>query len=318
MTGIDNNFGAPKTNPRLPDVGEQSPKAIGFEQSAGKARGSADVITSISQYAQTLTTPLGSAGSSARQNNFSSSTYAEAYQAALSFEVKTKEGDIVSVQLNQNSTYGASHTSSAAFSKQSPTDIYSVIQGLGEASGEASFNHGFAQQSSNQVQFQYRVVGDLSLAEQSAVDSLISGVIETADQFFAGEIEQSVQHVLGLDFDNQALSGFDLQLEQVISQSLTRTNVDLGESTFFESSKQNNGASSRGGIDNQTTLSALGLLEQLRATQQNLIEQVQKQAPRLNIQELAETLLTGIVGGALPLQQAAPSQLQPSQSTIKA
>ncbi|MEH6824358.1 MAG: DUF5610 domain-containing protein [Motiliproteus sp.] len=144
---------------------------------------------------------------------------AERYQAAetLSLQVKTQDGDEVTI----------------TFSKQS--DYQSSLGGYSDANGSAL---SYSMDRSESSDYRFSVEGDLDEDEIDALQALIKDVNEIADDFFDGDIQDAFDQASEFRMDKTELASMNLQLtrsesytavsayEQV--QSLENTNPGPG------------------------------------------------------------------------------------------
>jgi hypothetical protein len=110
---------------------------------------------------------------------------------SLNLQVKTREGDSISIQLSRSS-------SQASISQQSD---------------DKGFNYQLETRSSS-FSFEYQVKGDLNADEQAALKKLLSGIDSLANDFFGGKGLDSLDSFISSGFDAKQLSGFSLNMQQ--------------------------------------------------------------------------------------------------------
>ena len=111
----------------------------------------------------------------------------------FNFEVKTKDGDIIRLNIDR----GLSHLSS-----------------FGTTRTGGGFGAAYSEQSSSYANISYSVEGELDEGELDALDALFAKVNKLADSFFAGDIGQAFNQAISLNYDSTELAGFSLNLMQ--------------------------------------------------------------------------------------------------------
>lgn len=171
---------------------------------------------------QTLTGLEGQAPRAAQSSIAGSRTSvlaAERYQAAetLSLQVKTQDGDEVTI----------------TFSKQS--DYQSSLGGYSDASGSAL---SYSMDRSESSDYRFSVEGDLDEDEIDALQALIKDVNEIADDFFDGDIQDAFDQASEFRMDKTELASMNLQLTR--SESYTAVSA-YEQVQNFEDSNQGPG-----------------------------------------------------------------------------
>lgn len=120
---------------------------------------------------------------------------------SLSLDIKTRDGDIVTLTLQKN---------------QASNSYEAQIQQGQSSVAISEFN--FESSSS----FSFAVQGVLDEGEAKAIEELLSDVKGIADQFFEGNTGAAFEAGLNLGFDSSELTSFSLNLNQNQTQSVTQ------------------------------------------------------------------------------------------------
>ena len=126
--------------------------------------------------------------------NFSAAQVGEARD--FSFELRTQDGDTVTI--NASALYAAQASQSS-----SSRDGVNVSSLNFESYEESSFN--------------LTIEGELDEGELQAINDLLSNVNSLADDFYNGDLSIAFDKALSLGFDSDEISGFALSLTQVKS-----------------------------------------------------------------------------------------------------
>lgn len=126
--------------------------------------------------------------------NFSAAQVGEARD--FSFELRTQDGDIVTI--NASALYAAQGSQAS-----SSRDGVSVSSVNFESYEESSFS--------------LSIEGELDEDELKAINDLLSNVNNLADEFYNGDLNVAFDKALSLGFDSDEISGFALSLTQVKS-----------------------------------------------------------------------------------------------------
>jgi len=114
---------------------------------------------------------------------------------SFQFFVTTRDGDRVSIQVS--AARGASVASS--FASASDGQNAALLQQL----DASTYSSG---------KFQFQVNGNLDAGELKAIGDLLNKVNDVANDFFAGDLQQSFQHAQELGFDQNEIARFSLKL----------------------------------------------------------------------------------------------------------
>ncbi|NOR71596.1 MAG: hypothetical protein GQ532_18235 [Methylomarinum sp.] len=108
-------------------------------------------------------------------------------------QVTTKEGDVVTISLNQS----ASSSRSSFYAEQGNNKIAAYEE-------SSSFSSGFSMS----------VEGDLNEDEQKSLTDLINKMSKVSDKFFKGNINAAFKHAQKIGFDTEQISGFSMSLNK--------------------------------------------------------------------------------------------------------
>lgn len=128
-------------------------------------------------------------------------------QNSLALEVRTREGDVVTINLQRN--LSASSTEMGARSADGAVYMRSDKM-------SASFS------------LEYQIQGNLNDDEQAALKDLLGGVDKLADDFFAGGSADTLKKAMNLGYNDQQLAGFSLSLQQTETRSVTMAYQRVG------------------------------------------------------------------------------------------
>ena len=133
------------------------------------------------------------------QSSFSKSIQKE---NSFSLVVQTQDGDLVTLDLvNQQGR---------SFNFQKTRSADGVFVELSAASQSAS-------------SLQFSVQGELDAGEMEALQELMNDVSKLANEFFQGDIDQTMRQALSLGFDKEELEGFSLNLKQTQLVEVNKT-----------------------------------------------------------------------------------------------
>jgi|GEM_PF-6652266 len=124
---------------------------------------------------------------------------------SLSLEIKTREGDTVTVHFAQDTS-----GSTAALAVNNETGSGSAAQADVEKSTQASFS----------------IEGDLSKKEHKAIEHLMKRLDKVAEKFFSSDMEGVMKRLGKLGFNEQQLAGFSFDLNH--QQSLQAVSAYYG------------------------------------------------------------------------------------------
>jgi hypothetical protein len=114
-------------------------------------------------------------------------------ETSLSFELTTREGDVVSFDFRQ-------------------ADFMSMLADERGIAAEAGFER----------RLSMSITGDLSDKELAAIDNMIAKVAEEASALFEGDLGEAAMRLASLGFESDALAAFSLDFRQSSYQSITR------------------------------------------------------------------------------------------------
>jgi|GEM_PF-3342926 len=208
-----------------------APKTAGEARELARALGAGDVFDALASGGSVSAIPRTTAPSaadllrSAPQSVRSSATdafdraarfmaYSERNETGFSLELRTREGDVVSLNFRQLDYRSAAQADGTSV----------VEQGL-----ERMVN--------------MSVTGDLSNAELAAIDRLLAQVTEEASSFFEGDLLATAARLSSLDFDSQQLASFALDFTRTSQRELTQVYTGSNRS-LSDLARQDSGVAS--------------------------------------------------------------------------
>jgi hypothetical protein len=114
-------------------------------------------------------------------------------QNTFNFELVTADGDKVSIQANSTGSYG-----NAIAYDQRPNQINQLQM----------------ERTSSSAGFEFNVVGELDDKEVLAIQNLLNDVLKMSDEFYNGDVSKAFDKALALDFNQQEITGFAINLRQ--------------------------------------------------------------------------------------------------------
>lgn len=129
------------------------------------------------------------------------SSYSEHNETEFSLELRTREGDVVSLNFRQ-------------------LDYRSSAQGNGASVSEQGLER----------LVNMSVTGDLSDAEVAAIDRMLNQVTDEAGSFFEGDLLATAARLTALDFDSEQLASFALDFTRTSQIQLTQVYTDSNQS----------------------------------------------------------------------------------------
>ncbi|MEZ5560384.1 MAG: hypothetical protein R3E86_17805 [Pseudomonadales bacterium] len=123
-------------------------------------------------------------------------------ETSLKLELKTRDGDVISLDFSQLDSLdkarfrGREHDGDRVRFEQSSRDSQRVVN--------------------------MSVAGDLSEAEQAAVDQVLARVVEVANGFFGGSVGDALARLQDLEFDSGQLAEFSLKMSMSRSVDVNR------------------------------------------------------------------------------------------------
>lgn len=141
-------------------------------------------------------------------------------QNMFSFELVTLDGDRVSIQANSTVAYN---------------NAVSVNQGVDQ------INQSQIEGVSSSAQLGFSVDGELDEQEILAIQNLLDEVLSLSDEFYNGDVSIAFEKALALDFNQQEITGFALNLRQTeqFSVAAAYQATSLPAATSQGSSSQN-------------------------------------------------------------------------------
>lgn len=123
--------------------------------------------------------------------------YAEHNETRFSLELRTREGDVVSLDFRQLDYRSTAQADDTSVSEQGLERVVNMT-----------------------------VTGDLSEAELGTIDRLLAQVTEEASSFFEGDLAATAARLMALDFDSEQLASFALDFTRTSQLELTQVYTD--------------------------------------------------------------------------------------------
>lgn len=178
----------------------------------------------------------------------------------FSLEVKTRDGDVVKINV-----------SSARALQAASTQLQS---GNVDASGVAA-------QLSGEDNFSFTVEGELDDGEMKALNDLFSQVNDVASTFYGGDVESAFNQALSVGYDQTELVGFAANMTQTQTVAVTQAYADVAQAGGGDVAKPSLG----------NALASLGdFIRQVRSADSQL--PADGTGPIRNIHDLFKQLLT--------------------------
>ena len=108
-------------------------------------------------------------------------------------QVTTKEGDVITISLNQSETRARSEIQA----KQGGDSISAVSENNTTTSG-----------------FSMTIEGDLNADEEKSLTDLINKMAKVSDKFFNGNVKSAFKHAQKIGFDTGQIAGFSMDLNK--------------------------------------------------------------------------------------------------------
>jgi len=226
-------------------------KEIEGDKHHGKTRHSVDDLNSLQNrlredsYQPTQIQKLSDSG--VTESRMAMQGVATNISHSAEIQVRTREGDLVTIRLNQSSA----SSSSALHAEQGGSKLSISSESYSLSSG-----------------FSMSIEGDLNKDEEKALAKLIKKMSKVSDKFFKGNIKGAFKHAQKIGLDTKHLAGFSMSLEREKSvqavaayqqTTLPEQHVDTGllnqASKFLAEAKQSM-------ADTQTMLESLAKPEQ--------------------------------------------------------
>jgi len=183
-------------------------------------------------------------------------------ETSLSFELTTREGDVVSFEFRQ-------------------ADFMSLSADQNGFDGEAGFERLVSMS----------VAGDLSDEERVAIDNMIAKVAEQASSLFEGDLGDAALRLASLGFESDALAAFSLDFRQTSYQSITRV---YGQEGYGQGAESMAGLADLAGRDSAVA----GLLEGIASMQRQLIEDAKALFAPLDAARFGRSVVPAVLGFA--------------------
>ena len=116
--------------------------------------------------------------------------------SSTNIEIKTRDGDTVSLSLASLRAY------------QSSSSITALQSDSGSAMSASRY-----ESSRSEFAFEYSLEGELDDAELEAINNLVNGLADVADEFFSGDMKAAFEQGMQLGYNTQELSGFAMELK---------------------------------------------------------------------------------------------------------
>ncbi len=123
-------------------------------------------------------------------------------EATLSLELTTAEGDLITLDFSQIDSAERSNFRGVSLEGEQIKDRY--------------YNETMERVVNMSVQ------GELNAEEQTAIDSVLSSVVDVVQQFFTGNVGQAVTRLKTMDFDAQQLSELSLNMSLTKSAQVSK------------------------------------------------------------------------------------------------
>jgi hypothetical protein len=175
-----------------------------------------------------------------------------AQSESFSLELRTKEGDRVTITFDHASAYQSSLSASRDGSGSSAA--YSVSR---------------AERSS----FQFSIEGDLNDDERDAIHNLVQDMSMIADDFFSGDLQSAFDQASAFRMDRTHLASMSLELKQSMQYSVAAAYQEVQQAA--EGGSQAPGqrlGHMMGMLQQQQNAPELGFIDQVRSLQQQLLE----------------------------------------------
>lgn len=127
-------------------------------------------------------------------------------QQDFSFQVTTREGDVVSIQASALQAYHSFMARSE--NNQGGRQTFAAVDGF------EYYQH---------QQFQLAIEGELNQDERAAINDLLNDVFSLASDFYQGDLSTAFDKALSLGFDTSQLQNFALNLRSTEVQQVTET-----------------------------------------------------------------------------------------------
>lgn len=131
----------------------------------------------------------------------------EGYEGkSFSFDLRTRDGDIVTITANSQQTTSLNATS------VNYADQYANVNA-----------RGVSMERSSSSAFNFSVKGDLDEGEMQAIGDLLNKIGQISDSFFSGNVMDAFDMAMELGFDGEEIAAFSLNLKHETYQKLDNT-----------------------------------------------------------------------------------------------
>jgi hypothetical protein len=125
--------------------------------------------------------------------------------------ITTTDGDIVSISFSE-------------FQQNASKENYQYEEG-----NKGTENYNMASSEYHEVNFSYRVEGELDDEEKVAIEALIKDVNSLQKDFFSGNVDQAFEKAIELGFDNEQIADFSMDLQQTRTSYVSQTYTEVAE-----------------------------------------------------------------------------------------
>lgn len=152
---------------------------------------------------------------STSQVQFAHSTESYAERQSTELKIKTRDGDIVTINIEKSQDYSSSQSAYQDGSNQ----ISSSEQNFSQSKG-----------------LRYTVEGNLDEDELKAIDDLVGEVKELSDNFFNGDSQAALHHAMDIGFDNSEIASFAVNMSHSQTTTATQTYAEVRDMNNTQSS----------------------------------------------------------------------------------
>lgn len=149
-------------------------------------------------------------------------------ERSFSLEVRTQEGDLVTIQIESRNSESAELSASQ----------------IGDGVSFRAATESFSSQS-----LSFTVEGDLNEDERSAIAELIRNAEQLSNRFYAGDFEAAFEAAQNLQFDSGEISGFELNLQQRVQATVAANYSEIARLDEFSGEPQSVQPSLAGSVE---------------------------------------------------------------------
>lgn len=124
-----------------------------------------------------------------------------AQENTSSLSITTADGDVVTISFND-------------YLENSQNQQFNYAASYDAQGSSTQYNYSYGQTSYRETNFSYSIEGSLDDAEKQAIGELLKGISKIENDFFSGNLDKALEKALTLGFDQNELSGFNLELRQ--------------------------------------------------------------------------------------------------------